>query len=666
MALSVLLENVPGDLLALKQWVCWRYETRNGKPTKPPFQPDGTRADVGKPSTWRDFQTVSVAYLGGGFDGVGFVVSSGDPFTGVDLDGVRDPANGELDAKARAIVSLLNSYAEVSPSGRGVRIWTRGQLPDGARRKGKIEAYDGARFLTFTGHRLDGTPDAIEERGDALATFHGEYLATEPKKPQKEQTGAPVASLALDDGELIERARKARNGAKFAALWDGDAGSDASQADAALCSLLAFWTGRDAARVDSLFRRSGLMREKWDTRHSADGKTYGQMTVEKAVSSCAEIYKGNATRGPLDATAKAPKSGTSDFQTSDVPDEKPKARRLVPIGDLRNRPAPNWLLQRFLVAGATSLFTADSGSYKSFVALHIAYCVAHGLPFFGRGVQRGPVVYVAGEGAGGLRARSMAWNKHHERESPENLFVWEGAVQIANVGEVAALLLELEEAGVHPALIIFDTLNRCAEGLDENSARDMGLFCAGLERIKRATGAHVCVVHHNNASGKSRGSTALPGAFDTRFSAEREGETLTLRCQKQKDGAAEFEPFALCARGVEIGEMDEFGDPITSLVLEPSDKEPTSETGRPGRAKERTGAAVLAMLVTLHGKATEKEKVSKTDWEEAVTKAGICSRSVFYTHTKELENAGRWFWWKGDCRLDETPENATEEKPKSD
>lgn len=342
--------------------------------------------------------------------------------------------------------------------------------------------------------------------------------------------------------------------------------------------------------------------------------------------------------------------------------EPKKPSRLVKIGDLRKRPAPKWLIQRFLVLGATSLFTADSGSYKSFIALHIAYSVAHGLPFFGRGIQSGPVVYVAGEGGDGIRARSIAWDKHHEREAPENLFVWESAVQVGKAEEVTAFLLELEEAELKPALIIFDTLNRCAEGLEENSAKDMGLFCAGLERIKRATGAHVSVVHHNNANGKSRGSTALPGAFDTRFSAEREGVTVTLRCQKQKDGAAEFDPFSLDARVIEIGETDEFGDPITSLVLEPSEKVPTSEKSDFGReksgAKERTGAAILAELAALHSKASDGAKVSKTDWQEAVIKAGVCSRSVFYLRVKELETANRWHWWKGDCRLEEIGEKS--------
>lgn len=398
----------------------------------------------------------------------------------------------------------------------------------------------------------------------------------------------------------------------------------------------------DAARANGYIEKDG------------EGEARSTMRSGLEAGVCEPNQKGIPDERPASLGSK----GIREPRPEENEAEKPS--KLIRIGALRNRPAPKWLIQRFLVQNATSLFTADSGSYKSFIALHIAYCIAHGLPFFGRGVvESGPVVYVAGEGGDGLRARSIAWDKHHEREAPENLFLWESAVQLANASEVAAFLAELEAAGVCPSLIIFDTLNRCAEGLDENSAGDMGLFIAGLERIKRATGAHICVVHHNNAGGKSRGSTALPGAFDTRFNAEREGQTVTLRCQKQKDGAEEFEPFAVSSRVIEIGEVDDFGDPITSLVLEPSDSAPASENqiNKTG-AKARTGATILEELAKLHATKKDGATISKTDWEEAVvTKAGICSRSLFYKRTKELEREGRWYWWKGDCRLEKAGES---------
>jgi putative DNA primase/helicase len=85
-----------------------------------------------------------------------------------------------------------------------------------------------------------------------------------------------------DDRELLERAFTAKNGTEFTRLWNGDTSGQTShsEADLALCSHLAYWTGGDAARIDSLFRRSGLYRNKWDERRG--DQTYGERTIGKA------------------------------------------------------------------------------------------------------------------------------------------------------------------------------------------------------------------------------------------------------------------------------------------------------------------------------------------------------------------------------------------------
>jgi hypothetical protein len=101
----------------------------------------------------------------------------------------------------------------------------------------------------------------------------------------------------LSDEALLARARAARNGPKFARLWSGDVSGytradgtpDASAADQALCNMLAFYT-RDRLQIDRLFRLSGLVRPKWDERHAADGRTYGEMTVDQALSFVTERY----------------------------------------------------------------------------------------------------------------------------------------------------------------------------------------------------------------------------------------------------------------------------------------------------------------------------------------------------------------------------------------
>ena len=118
-----------------------------------------------------------------------------------------------------------------------------------------------------------------------LAALHARTFATKNGDSQR-RTRRPTGPLTVDrdDAALLERAHAARNGAKFAALWRGDVSGYPSQseADLALCNRLAWWTDYDAARVDALFRRSGLWRPKWDERHGE--QTYGERTIAMAIA----------------------------------------------------------------------------------------------------------------------------------------------------------------------------------------------------------------------------------------------------------------------------------------------------------------------------------------------------------------------------------------------
>jgi putative DNA primase/helicase len=133
----------------------------------------------------------------------------------------------------------------------------------------------------------------VTDQQAALDWLHERYFKPkEEPKPKKPKGSGP--ELTLGDQEIIDRARAARNGAKFATLfygsWEAAGYPSQSEADAALCSLLAFWA-RDEGQIDRIFRQSALMREKWDEQHHADGRTYGQATIERALSTVAETYR---------------------------------------------------------------------------------------------------------------------------------------------------------------------------------------------------------------------------------------------------------------------------------------------------------------------------------------------------------------------------------------
>jgi primase-polymerase (primpol)-like protein len=277
-------ESIPAELKAIPRWLLWRLEDRAGKPAKVPYQADGRPAKVNDPATWTTFETALAAYLAGGWSGLGIALAEDDDLTGVDLDKCLNPDTGELDPEAEGIVAMLPTYCEVSPSGRGLRLFAFGKLPQGGRRKGKVEMYESGRYLTVTGHRFNGH-DSIAECTAELAEVHARIFGTgtadDGSKPVDSKP-RPADPPDLDDAALLDKARNARNGDDFDRLWNGDLsghGGDASAADLALCNALAFWTGGDAARIDRLFRQSGLMRPKWDKAHYSDGRTYGQATI---------------------------------------------------------------------------------------------------------------------------------------------------------------------------------------------------------------------------------------------------------------------------------------------------------------------------------------------------------------------------------------------------
>jgi putative DNA primase/helicase len=117
-ALQIQADRIPFELRAERRWVCWRYEERDGKPTKVPVTPEGAPAKCNDPSTWTTFEAcVAAATRNGQIAGIGFVLGNG--FVGVDLDHARDPESGRNRRVGRKIIDRLRSYTEISPSGNG-------------------------------------------------------------------------------------------------------------------------------------------------------------------------------------------------------------------------------------------------------------------------------------------------------------------------------------------------------------------------------------------------------------------------------------------------------------------------------------------------------------------------------------------------------------------
>ena len=269
--------NIPIELKELNRWVLYRlyWDEKRGKYDKKPFNArTGGFAQSNNPNTWCDYETaVNVVDL---YDGLGFML--GDGIFGVDIDGVE--INDPL---VKEVLITLNSYAEVSPSGKGIHVICLGKKPEGACRKANFECYDKGRFFTVTGNRI-GSFNTLRDCTESIKPLHLKYLARQEKvfltTPSRLGGGE-----SLSDREVID---KASRNEKFNQLYYyGSSSGDASKDDMALINMLIFWTGGNAEQIDRLYRNSNLMRSKWDRKQS--GSTYGQITINK----CLRTYRGS-------------------------------------------------------------------------------------------------------------------------------------------------------------------------------------------------------------------------------------------------------------------------------------------------------------------------------------------------------------------------------------
>ena len=158
--LKVFPESLPDELTRLPQWVVWRAVWRPGKDGKPgkwtkvPYQLDGRLAKSTDPATWAEFGECLLAYQLRGFDGIGFVFTVDAGIVGIDLDKCI-AEDGTIAEWALKAVHRFNSFTELSPSGTGLHIYARGQIPMTGTKKGHVEIYRQCRFFTVTGHLLD-------------------------------------------------------------------------------------------------------------------------------------------------------------------------------------------------------------------------------------------------------------------------------------------------------------------------------------------------------------------------------------------------------------------------------------------------------------------------------------------------------------------------------
>lgn len=311
--------NIPNYLQKNGKFCLWKYEQNKGRWTKVPYQPKATQYGASSTNVahFTDLQTAMAARKG--FDGVGLGIF-GD-ICAVDLDHVVSDT-GELSQLAQTVIETMDSYTEYSPSGKGIRIIFRAagvkynkneyyinrqdardprqNWPE----KQGLEVYVAGmtnKYVTITGNTIKSVE--VAERSTQIKQILDRYM----KKETATAAPAPAPSVvSLSDRDLIETAKRARNGAQFSRLYeDGDISSypSHSEADQALFNLLAFYTAGDADRMIQLFKASALYRAD-----KSGGEKYLERTAQKAIKDCTTYYTPTQTKtAPATKIAEAVK-----------------------------------------------------------------------------------------------------------------------------------------------------------------------------------------------------------------------------------------------------------------------------------------------------------------------------------------------------------------------
>lgn len=282
-ALEVWPRHIPQALKEVEGWLLWRWWWNGKKWTKPPYNVDGVKIDAGCLDNWTDFSTALQAYQKSGFDGIGFSLDAMPDLAGVDLD--HCVKGGAIEPWAQDIIDQLKGYAEISPSGEGVRIVGLGKLRRKGRKKANIEMYDSGRYLTLTGHRLDGSSADIVDIDAALDSVHRRIWPDSTVGSDSSYRGNEIGA------DLAER---------FQALCDEDpifrerfnspaAVGDRSDREFHLCARL--WEeGFSESEIRILM--DGSPQTKWRVRDDS----YREQTTRKAISSAISSERDRRAR----------------------------------------------------------------------------------------------------------------------------------------------------------------------------------------------------------------------------------------------------------------------------------------------------------------------------------------------------------------------------------
>ena len=544
-----LLTDAAAPLLAVLPLVAWLphklVRKTNGVLDKPPCQ--GARTNDAR--TWFTFAAAS-ALLNGQNDvaGIGFAIVAG--IVALDFDRCRDPFTGLLDAEVQREIERLESYAYVTPSHTGIRIVGLNN-PDSPLQGGKsvrwlpgghkIEIFVGpvSFYNTFTAETIPGFDtlrDISDETLDYLtaldagrnAAANGATHTVRAPNPDPQRSIAAIsAALACIPNTVQDWDAWSRIGmAAWRASGGRGAGLDAWMA----------WSAKHPCHD------VGACEERWQHWFASPPTRIGFGTLYYEARKWRPLFV--APFDPPSGDGAGDEGGDGNAAGGKLPFEKEREGRprILSMRQLDALPPPEWLVEGLIPEASLVVPFGPPKAGKTFIVLSWCLHVAAGQPWFGRAVKQGAVVYIAGEGTGGLSVRLRAMRTAYGIDVDAPLFVVPRAVNFRLETAVAELvaLVRATVGDMVVAAVVIDTLARAMPGADENSAQEVGLVIAGCDLVRDVLGCTVIPIHH---SGKdltrgARGTSALRGAWDTALEITGTGKRVVMTVVDQKEAEA--------------------------------------------------------------------------------------------------------------------------------
>lgn len=590
--------HVPAPMRDLRAFLVYKLEKfpDEPKPRKIPYYSDGGRRKGHQGSavdraSLTTFTAARDAAAKRGFDGVGFAPLPEFGITALDFDNCFADDGSLLDGVEDAIAG---GYAELSPSGKGVRAFVRGNLGNHKSKSAPgqfgFETFATSGFVTVTGNMLPhidllGLENTIPTVNAAVAQLCRQRFGEDRKPPDAIDSDDPFAGLEKPLGLTIE---------KMEALL-ADIDPDVSREEWIRVGMALH---HECEGDDTGF-------EVWHDWSEKGAKYPSREALEEQWRSFdRELPRGRrrVTMASVIRMAKQASQGTGQAQAATGEEAKAKAAE-TPAGDpkgavatgsdftgkypilsaqaMAHRPPGEWLIKGVVPQADVVVLFGASGSGKSFVALDMAAAISRGVDWRDRKTKKGRVLIIAAEGGGGVGKRIKAYAQHHNLKVEDlDIGVIVASPNFLQKEEIFEVVSAIRNSG-GVDLIIADTFAQVTPGANENAGEDMGLAMANAKALREATGAVVMLIHHagKDITRGARGWSGIKAAADAEIEIIKyDTGGREIRISKMKDGDDGLQ-WGFKLDIVKLG-VDKDGDDITSCVtvdaevpLPPSDDE---------------------------------------------------------------------------------------------